>query len=97
MKNWITRVAHAQSADDMLDITQRFVTLVSTPCTAAMPRSCRPPERLDSMERLREYATALVSFHSREANTIAVYWIAAYFATAAVRLAEILRDGTPLA
>ena len=92
MDNWITRVAHAQSADDLFETTRRFVSLVSAPGVAPVPRSCRPPERLDSIEKLCEYATALVSFHTKEANTAAVYWIAAYFATAVVRLAEILQD-----
>ena len=92
MDNWITRVAHARSADDVLETTRGFVSVVSVPASSPLPRACRPPERLDSMEELRRYAAALVSFHTRQANTAAVYWIAAYFATAAVRLAEILQD-----
>ena len=95
MKTWINRVSHAQTADDVTEITRRFVSRVSMTGTGVVPRSCLPPARLDSIEKLRDYASTLVSFHSREANTAAVYWIAAYFATAAVRLAEILQD-TPL-
>lgn len=92
MKTWINRVSRAQSTDDVTEITRRFVSRVSMTGTGVVPRSCLPPERLDSIEKLRDYASTLVSFHSRAANTVAVYWIAAYFATAAVRLAEILQD-----
>ncbi len=95
MKTWISRVSHAESADDVLAITRKFVTRLPSPQAEALPRSCLPPERIDSIAQLREYASRLVTFHTREANTAAVYWIAAYFATAAVRLAEILKD-TPL-
>jgi len=96
MKSWVTRVGHAESADELLDITRKFITRLPTAQVEALPRSCQPPERLDSIAQLRQYAARLVSFHTREANTAAVYWLAAYFATAAVRLAEILRDSSLL-
>lgn len=96
MKSWITRVERAESADDVLDITRKFITRLPKSQTDTLPPSCLPPERLDSVGQLRRYAARLVSFHTREANTAAVYWLAAYFATAAVRLAEIVRDSSIL-
>lgn len=96
MKSWIARVEHAETAGDVLDITRKFVTRLPKTQAQALPRSCLPPERLDSVGQLRRYASKLVSFHTRKANTAAVYWVAAYFATAAVRLAEIVKDSSLL-
>jgi len=95
MKTWISRVSHAKTPDDVLAITRKFVVRLPASHAEALPKSCMPPEHLGSIAELREYALRLVSFHTKEANIAAVYWIAAYFATAAVRLAEILQD-TPL-
>jgi len=96
MKTWISLISAADAPEDMAEITRKFVTRLEKSQAETLPRSCRPPERLASLGELRTYASRLVSFHSKEANTAAVYWIAAYFATAAVRLAEILQDTPPL-
>lgn len=92
MKTWISRVSRARTPDDVVTITRGFVTRLEKRPAEALPKPCRPPEQLGSVAELRAYATRLVSFHTKQANTAAVYWVAAYFATAAVRLAEILQD-----
>ena len=96
MKTWISKVSAAETTDDVVEITRKFVTRLEKSQSETLPKSCRPPESLGSLAELRSYASRLVSFHTKEANIAAVYWIAAYFATAAVRLAEILKDTPPM-
>ena len=91
-QGWQDRLTHAQTETDVVEVARDFIAQFSPYEIAALPESCRPPNRVKDANDITEYAFTLVRHHcdNGEPHDYAAHRLTNFFSNAAVRLSKIL-------
>ena len=91
-KRWLAELLHAKSQAELLAVCRRFLTSIRRADLARLPLACRPIPLEDAGD-LSAYALQLVRFRCEVDDAPPLMLrMAAFFAHANVRMAQILRQ-----
>lgn len=88
--DWPALVDAAETPDDVLRVCRQYFGALSARDVQNLPASCQPTQ-LDTPGDLSGYALELVRQHCSENESALIFRMAAFFAHANVRVAQILR------